>query len=537
MLAAAALIALISGSWMWSQAPEYRTLYSNVSDRDGGAIVTSLAQMNIPYKFTEGSGAITVPASMVHDTRLKLAAQGLPKGGGVGFELMENQKFGSTQFQEQVNFQRALEGELARTIQTLSAVQAARVHLAIPKAAVFLRESQKPSASVLINLHPGRMLDRAQISGIVHLVSSSVPDLNTAAVSVIDQHGALLSGNGEHKGASSLDATQLSYVSQLEANYTKRIQDILEPIVGRANIRAQVTAEIDFSESESLAETFKPNGEQADVTVRSRQLSEEPRAGGSGTQGVPGALSNQPAPAPTAPLVAQGAAKGASPAADQGTTRRDSTTNYEVDKTVRRTRSATGSIKRLSAAVVVNYRRTAETPVAAPAGADTPTADAQKADAAKAEPIKSKPAPLTAEEMQGITALVKETIGFTEKRGDSVNIVNVAFTVSDAPDTLVELPLWQQPEVIALGKELGRNALIGGLALFLILGVLRPVLRQLAASNPPPPQGPNQELLSAEDEEDIPVTLANPLESARQLARQDPRAVANVVKNWVGADG
>jgi flagellar M-ring protein FliF len=340
MLAAAALVALISGSWMWSQAPEYRTLYSNVSDRDGGAIVTSLAQMNIPYKFTEGSGAITVPASMVHDARLKLAAQGLPKGGGVGFELMENQKFGSTQFQEQVNFQRALEGELARTIQTLSAVQAARVHLAIPKSAVFLRESQKPSASVLINLHPGRMLDRAQISGIVHLVSSSVPDLNTAAVSVIDQHGALLSGNGEQKGASSLDATQLNYVSQLEANYSKRIQDILEPIVGRANIRAQVTAEVDFSESESLAETFKPNGEQADATVRSRQLSEEPRAGGSGTQGVPGALSNQPAPAPTAPLVAQGAAKGA-PAADQGTTRRDSTTNYEVDKTVRRTRSAT----------------------------------------------------------------------------------------------------------------------------------------------------------------------------------------------------
>ena len=536
MLAAAALIAVLSGSWMWSQAPEYRTLYSNVSDRDGGAVVTSLAQMNIPYRFTEGSGAITVPASMVHDARLKLAAQGLPKGGGVGYELMENQKFGSTQFQEQVNFQRALEGELARTIQTLSAVQAARVHLAIPKAAVFLRESQRPSASVLLNLHPGRMLERAQISGIVHLVSSSVPDLGTAAVSVIDQHGALLSGNGDTKGASALDAGQLSYISQLETNYTRRIQDILEPIVGRANLRAQVTAEIDFSETESLAETFKPNGEQADAAVRSKQLSEEPRAGGSGTQGVPGALSNQPAPAPTAPLVASGANKGSAPlAADQGTTRRDSTTNYEVDKTVRRTRNATGTIKRLSAAVVVNYRRSAEaTAVTADAAADAQKADPAKTDASKAEALKSKPAPLTPEEMQGITALVKETIGFTEKRGDSVNIVNVAFSVSDAPEAIAEVPMWQQPEMIALGKEVGRNALIGGLTLFLILGVLRPLLRQLASS---PPRSPatDQEFLSADD--DIPVTLANPLESARQLARQDPKAVANVVKNWVGSDG
>ncbi len=534
MLATAAMVAVLTGSWMWSQAPEYRILFSNVSDRDGGAIVAALGQMNVPYKYTEGGGAIMVPAPQVHDARLKLASQGLPKGGGIGFEVMENQKFGTTQFQEQVNFQRALEGELARTIQTLSAVKAARVHLAMPKSSVFLRDSQKPSASVMINLHVGRTLDKAQVSGIVHLIASSVPELSPQAVSVIDQQGSLLSTSTGAKGAGTLDANQLSYLTQIEANYSKRIQDLLEPIVGRANVRAQVSAELDFSESDTLAESYKPNQNQTDASIRSQQLAEEPRPGAAGTQGVPGALANQPAPAPTAPLVGGAKPGGAAgPGDSPNGARRDSTINYEVDKTVRHTRNPTGSVKRLSAAVVVNYRKVTDSP--APKADDAAKDDAAKTDAAKAPPVKAKPVPLSPEEMQSLTTLVKDTIGFSQARGDSVNVVNVAFTTEDTVEAPVELAIWQQPEAIALAKEFGRNALIGGIALFLFLGVLRPLLRQLATP-PPIPEIPMEDQQLLEQEAEV-NRYDEDLQAARQLARQDPRMVANVVKGWVGTNG
>jgi len=533
LLAVAALIALGMGSWLWSTAPDYRTLYANVSDQDGGAIIAALEQMNIQHKFSEGGGAIMVPAAQVHEARLKLASQGLPKGTGVGFDLMDNQKFGTTQFQEQVNYQRALEGELARTIQTLSAVTSARVHLAIPRQSVFLRDAQKPSASVVLTLSAGRTLDRAQVAGVVHLVASSVPSLTPQSVSVLDQYGTLLSNAGD-KGAGALDPTQLSYVSQIETNYSKRILDMLEPIVGRANVRAQVTAEVDFSETESMAESYKPNqGGDAAATaaVRSQQTSEDQRGGsGPGAGGVPGALSNQPAAPATANINGAAAKPASGPAAGggaqgSGSARRDSTVNYEVDKTVQRVRNPVGNIKRLSAAVVVNFRKVAE-------------AKADKADAAKeedkAEAPKAKPVPLTPEEVQQITALVKETVGFSEKRGDSVNVTNVAFTPDEPPAAAPEQALWEKPDNIALAKEIGRDVLIVAVALYLFLGVLRPLMQQLAAAapvvevpdqphllQPPPPPGGNPDNLQA----------------ARQLARNDPQVVANVVRGWVNSDG
>src|SRR5262245_34403362 len=302
LIAVAAVVAAVLAAVLWSGTSEYRVLFSNLSDRDGGAIVQALGQMNVPYKFSEGGGAILVPANQVHDVRLRLASQGLPRGGTVGFELMENQKFGTTQFQEQVNYQRGLEGELARSIQSLAAVQSARVHLAIPKPSVFLRETQKPSASVLVNLHPGRTLDRAQVAGIQHLVSASVPDLPLKAVSVVDQSGALLSGPAETRPGAQLDPGQLAYVNQLEASYVRRIQDILEPVVGRANVRAQVTTDLDFSESEATAETFKPNQSPQEAAIRSQQTRESASNTPGGPGGVPGALTNQPAPAATAPI-------------------------------------------------------------------------------------------------------------------------------------------------------------------------------------------------------------------------------------------
>ena len=287
MVVLAALFAMGIATFMWSRIPTYRVLFTNLSDRDGGAIVSALTQMNVPYKFAEGGGALLVPQESVHEVRLRLASQGLPRGGNVGFEMMESAKFGITQFQEQVNYQRALEGELARSIESLSAVQSARVHLAIPKSSVFLREQQKPTASVLLSLYANKTLDRAQVSGIVHLVSSSVPELTTKNVSVVDQHGSLLSSEAANDGR--FDATQLAYVQQVEAGFQKRIGEILEPMLGRQNFRAQVAADIDFTQSESTDERYKPNRNPAEAAVRSEQLGESASNGQPiGPLGIPG---------------------------------------------------------------------------------------------------------------------------------------------------------------------------------------------------------------------------------------------------------
>jgi len=297
-----ALLGIFIAMLTMGREGDYRVLYSNLSDKDGGAIIASLQQMQVPYKHAEGGAAILVPADKVHDVRLKLAAAGLPKGSVVGFELMENQKFGVTQFQERLNFQRGLEGELIRSIQSIASVQAARIHLALPNQNGFFREQQKPSASVVLTLYPGRVLDRAQIAGIVHLVSSSVPEMSPKAVTVVDQSGSLLSGPQEGNDQGGLDAQQLQYVRQIEGNYTQRIRDILEPVVGKDNFRAQVTAEVDFSQTESTAEEYKPNQKPGEASVRSQQSSDQQGQGAASPSGVPGAASNQPPVPATAPV-------------------------------------------------------------------------------------------------------------------------------------------------------------------------------------------------------------------------------------------
>ena len=357
----AALIAIFVAMTMWGREGDFRVLYANLSDKDGGAILAQLQQMNVPYKHTDGGAAIMVPADKVHDIRLKLAAAGLPKGSVTGFELMESQKFGVTQFQERLNFQRGLEGELTRSIQNLSGVKSARIHLALPNQNGFFREQQKASASVVLSLYPGRTLDRGQIAGIVHLVSSSVPEMSPKAVSVVDQSGALLSGSTEASDQSGLDAQQLQYVRQMELNYTQRIRDILEPVVGKDNFRAQVNADLDFAQTESTAEEYKPNQGQAPAAVRSQQSTEQNGAGSALPSGIPGAMSNQPPVPATAPINgASQALQAAGGSTTGGSSRREAVTNYEVDKTVRVTRNATGTIKRLNAAVVINHRTTTD---------------------------------------------------------------------------------------------------------------------------------------------------------------------------------
>ena len=254
-------IALLVGVWLWSSKPDYQVLFSNLEERDGGAIVTALQQQNVPYTFSEGGGAILVPGNMVHEVRLRLAAEGLPRGGLVGFELMENQKLGLSQFNEQVNFQRALEGELSRTVQAIATVSSARVHLAIPKQTAFLRDEQKPTASVFVNLYPGRVLEPAQVAGVVHLVASSVPQLSPDLVSIVDQSGKLLTQKSDPLRAAGLDPTQLKYVDELEKSYSERINTILLPLVGEGNFRAQVTADVDFDQTEQTADLLDGKAE------------------------------------------------------------------------------------------------------------------------------------------------------------------------------------------------------------------------------------------------------------------------------------
>jgi flagellar M-ring protein FliF len=536
-LATLLLTALIAWAVNAGREPEWRVLYGSLNDKDGGAVLSALAQLNVPHKFSEGGAAILVPADKVHDARLKLASQGLPKGGTVGFELMENQKFGTTQFQERLNFQRGLEGELARSIMALSAVQAARVHLALPNQTAFLREQQKPSASVLLTLYGGRTLDRGQVAGIVHLVASSVPDMQPRAVSVVDQNGALLSQAADER-ATGLDASQLQYVRQQEQSLSQRILAILEPIVGAGNVRAQVTADIDFTQSESTAESYTPNQGSAPAAVRSQHLSEAPGSGGGGAAvgGTPGALSNQPAATPTSPVNgAPGAIQPptAGPAGAAGV-KRDATTNYEVDKTVRVVRNATGSVRRLSVAVLVNHM--------ALAGADGKAA---------------KPAPLPAAQMEQVNALVREAIGFSKDRGDTVQVVNTPFTTPVAPPA-VEVPLWRQPEVRDLARSLAPWIALPLLALIVVVGFVRPAMKAVRQPAPrltatvqdaidlnPPSRGPGLKV-KIQAEEGGPALLptaqaarqqarTSQLDSIRQIAKQDPATVANVVRNWASA--
>ena len=514
MLGVAAIVAVMGAVWMWGQQPDYRVLFSNFSDRDGGAIVAELEKMNIPYKYAEGGGAVLVPADRVHDARLKLASQGLPKGGNVGFELMENQKLGSSQFVEQVNFQRAMEGELARSIESVSAVQAARVHLAMPKDSIFVSEQKAPTASVLLNLHPGRVLDPQQVSAIVHLVASSVPELPTKNVTVVDQNGNLLSETSKAASINGMDPSQIKYVQELQQNVVKRIESIITPIVGPDNVRAEATADVDFSHSEQAVESYKPNQTPEAMVIRSQQTSESLN-GSANPGGVPGALTNQPPAPATAPINAPAPAAAAAAATPSANTRKDATVNYEVDKTIQYVQQGSGGLKRLSVAVVVNYKKTT--------GKDGKVA------------MK----PLTAAETAQITNLVKEAMGFNAERGDSVNVVNTPFARAEQ-ETIPELPFWKQPEYIEyieIAKTAGKYLLMALALVILYLRVLKPLLKKLseAAALPPPSQNPqlqHVEMMALPGQRNY----ADNLSRAQKLASEDPRVVANIVKTWVGSN-
>ena len=522
----------VAGLVMGRQA-EWRVLYSNLADKDGGAVIAQLTTLNVPYKYTEGGGAILVPADRVHDVRLKLASLGLPKGSVNGFEMMESNRFGMTQFQERLTFQRGLEGELTRSIQALASVQNARVHLALPNQNGFFREQQKPTASVLLSLHPGRTLDRAQLAGIVHLVASSVPEMPPSAVSVLDDTGKLLSSAADGSGGNSADAEQLQYVQQIEQIYSRRILDMLEPIVGKQNVKAQVTAELDFSQTESTTESHKPNQTPDTGAVRSQQVVESSNgAAAAAPAGVPGATSNQPPAQSSAPINGQAqtlAANGqpGAGAASTGPSKRESIINYEVDKTIRVVKGATGVVKRINAAVVVNNQSTTD------------------------DKGKTTSVPLTDAQIEKMTALVRESVGFNKDRGDSVNLVNAAF--APEKNDFVDVPLWRQPEVLDLARSFAWPVGTLALAALVLLGVVRPAMKSLAQTRTTPvtevdananqldaveadqPERP-QLAAPAAPEHIGPTASELRLEDARKLTRDNPAAVANIVKAWINGE-
>ena len=519
-------IALVVGVILWSRQPDYAVLFSNLAEKDGGAVVASLQQQNVPYKFSDNGNAILVPTNQVHDLRLRMAAQGIPKGGLVGFELMENQKLGVSQFHEQVNFQRALEGELSRTISAISSVAGARVHLAIPKQTGFLRDEQKPTASVMVNLHTGRALDPTQLAGIVHLIASSVPQLTNDNVSVIDQNGNLLTKKPDPLRNASLDASQIIYTRELEEGFIERVNAILTPLFGKGNFRAQVSADVDFNVTEQTAETYRPNP-SPEQAIRSQQSSES-QTRDQGPQGVPGALTNQPPVPATAPVTTPPVAGAAGPGQQPPlTTSKNATINYEVDKTVQHTRKALGQVRRLSVAVAVNQRE-----------------EKDKSGALK-------PVPLDEEERQRIEKLVGDAVGYNKERGDTISVASSPFVASTEPET----PLWKDPENQALIKELIKYLVIAAVIAFVVFGVIRPLLKQVMPQPEPKEEeaaaeaaiaGEGEEVEEGEEEEGAEVELS-PEAAARlaydeklakvlELARHNPKVLGNLIKEWMGSN-
>ncbi|MBB1624503.1 flagellar basal-body MS-ring/collar protein FliF [Achromobacter sp. UMC71] len=523
--AAAALVALIVAAAMWSSEPKYKVLFSNLDDRDGGAIVTALGTMNVPYKYNDTGTALLVPADRVYDARLQLASQGLPRGGSVGFELMDNARFGASQFAEQINYQRGLEGELARSIESMHTVQHARVHLAMPRQSLFVRERQPPTASVLLNVYPGRSMSDAQVSAISWLVASSVPELTAENVSIVDQNGRLLSSPlGEGRG---MDADQMRMVRETEQRTVERILTILNPLVGPGNVHAQASAEMDFARREETSEVYRPNQEPGQSAVRSQQTSDSTQRGINPAQGVPGALSNQPPGNAQAPIAnppqtqpprpgqpqqpnaqqQQQQQTGTQAAGGSLNERRDATTNYEVDRTISHIKQPVGNLKRLSVAVVVNYIRDKD----------------------------GEPQALPPEELNKLTNLVREAMGYSESRGDSLNLVNSQF--NDGPPAL---PMWRDPEMIALFKTILAWLVGGVLALWLYRKVRRtvgeylypPVDPEVAEAERIEAQREAQDLARAKETD----RYQDNLDRARTMATKDPRAVAMVLRTWMTKD-
>jgi flagellar M-ring protein FliF len=488
---------------LWSQGQNFSPLYSGLTDRDVGEITAQLDSADVPYEFDPATGSLLVPADRKYEVRMQLASSGLPRGTGFGIEDMpERSSFGQTPFMENALYVRAVETELARTIGSIQTVETARVHLALPPQSVFLRQKREPSASVMLKLYAGRRLDEEQVQSVVHLVASSVPDLVPSRVTVVDQSGALLTSKGGD-ATTSLTTAQFEYRKQLESDYAQRIQGLLGSIVGAERVRASVSAELDFTQTEQTRESFDPNVQ----LVRSEQTSEDSRRG-DGMQGVPGALSNQP------PQIVAGQVPPGGTASDPTSTSRTQTRNFELDKTVSHTRQAVGSIRRLSIGVLVDNKPPSE------AGGEA--------------------VPLTEQEIASLTQIVRQAVGFDEARGDTISFVNSAFQPGAAFAEPEPPAFWENPLLWSVGRQALGAVLVIALAFF----VLRPIMQVLTRPQPVA-SAPMAVEYSAQMQPTmvggarvmaLPMGYDDRMAAARSVAGQDPRQVAQVVRNWVAED-
>ena len=505
-----ASVALAIGVVNWASTPSYEPVYGAMSPADNATAINVLQSSGIQYRMEQGTGLLEVPYDSVLQARMALASEGFPRnGGGVGFEsLYEEQEMGLSSFMEQARYNRAVEAELARTIAAMDSVSAARVHLAIAKQSAFMRRGNEPSASVMVNLLPGVRLNERQLAGIIHLVASSIPNLDSARVSVVDQAGKLLSSQGEDTDFG-YTAEQFRLAQQLENTLNDRITGILEPILGIGAVRAQVAADMDFRRIESTSESYDPA-----TVVRSEQTSEDISNRQTADGGVPGQLVAQPPQAqPQAPQDQQ---------LVQNTPDRESrqeTRNYEVNKNISHIREVPGVINRLSVAVVVDY-----------------TVDDE------GNRVALEPALL-----DQINALVREAVGFNQARGDTVQVINSPFVAPDPIEPLPEPGFLEQPWV----WELGRGAMAALAVLALIFAVLRPMIRY--STTYAPPMAPEQpRLAGAVADEEGALALAGPgaiptpepkpnyhqsIAMARNTAVEQPVRAAYVVKYWIAADG
>lgn len=522
LVAIAASIAVGGYVLMWSQSPSYQVLFANMAPQESSQVVDVLQQMNVNYKLDPATGALMVPAGDVQSLRMKLAAEGLPRSASQGMEMLnEEQGFGTSQFIERARYQRAMEEELSRSIAELNNVRSARVHLAIPKQSVFVRNRKEPTASVVVNLFSGRALERGQVTAITHMVASSVPNMTNSDVTVVDQRGNLLT-QPEREAGMAMSDSQLEYTQKVEQIYISRIEDILTPIVGMNGVRAQVVAEVDFTMTEQTHESYNPDI----AAIRSEQVQEERRVGGAGPVGVPGALSNQPpgggiAPEQTTAEADEGGTLAPTPAPTNSS--KSATRNFELDRTISHTRVAPGNVRKLSVAVLVDERQSTD---------------------AEGNVVST---PMSEAELTRINALVMDAIGFSKARGDSLNIVNAPFMAPEALEPLPEKPIWEQAWVWTVAKQVA-GALV---VLFLILGVIRPAFRDMAkvpansgnqgAGGMTPQQAISNNSTGVSSEDIAKLTrgseqMEEQMTNVRSMVQQDPALVAQVVKNWTASE-
>ena len=449
MLGIALSVAVGIAVVLWSQTESRDLLFAGMEEQDSAEILEALDQLDVDYTVETESGAIMVPTDQVRQLKLKLAAQGLPRTKSLGYEILDKESgFGTSKNIELMRFKRALEGEIAKTVMTIQNVKSARVLLALPKQSVFVRKRKNPSASVIVGLYQGRTLEKGQIEAIVHLVASSVPMMESTQVTVVDQKGRLLSSNDSSEDMY-LSSKQFEYKKNLEEHLMQRIENILVPLLGREGMQAQISADVDFSVTEKTQEMFNPDL----PALRSEQTQEE-QDSASAVQGVPGALSNQPPPAGVAPEVAAGINEETGEGVDGfGSIRKSATRNFELDKTITHTRLATGVLRRLSIAVVIDDKKVA------------------------LENGTFKTQPYAQEDVNQIRELVMQAVGFNSSRGDQVTVTNVAFRIPDELEALPDIPLWEQGWFLDAAKQLTAVLVV----LFLIFGVLRPTMRGLVA--------------------------------------------------------